>query len=1195
MRWSSLGTLTFLLGVVAWCQSIETPDHAPSSDKTYHFPSASLTIAGDLKDVKLKGTIAQLVRALQQPTSSVPTEPVKAKENPEPKPKTTHQHSSGTKKIIHPSQLITKFNIHKNGKKLYYGDPIPETITVSSQSVKVTQSNTTGDKRARHLQAFIGNSPSPVKTITGTRVPDNEEDKHYTWRQARVIKNFLVPNGRPANPHKKRQVIITDPQQYLAAAAAAQAQGATTIIDATLGNNGQPRTSVFYAQEGSATNNNNAALFAAANDPSQQRSHPHVVYQNQQQVSSSAQQHHSHNQHHQTAATNGQTSAFSYNPQHQQNAHMYVVQDGNAFNVQQYQANQAAPSSSSHQHQAQLVHQQSQSQFFSRSGEVSTAASQSSQQQQQGSASGTTGGSAALRAPQTQQTLSAQIKEQQQYQSGLDTQAIQAAVEAVQQLEAQQQAAAAGAGTGQQQAVQQQQQSQLAGQIQQAQQVGIPGLLQAQQIQLAAQGSSPQQTVVIPQTAGGATAQEILAAAAAANGQLTAQYIQIQPSQEQQLQLQLQQQQQQAGQQQPQQHQYPASNQFAERQTFPGSGGGAVTGTFAGTTTQYVIQPQTYVQGQGGPTFTVPIPVPVEQAAQVLTQQQSHQQNHHQQQQQQQSRNNHGHNNHHNQYQQQHYQGGNNNGNNRHLHQQHQGQNSNQQQSSIGDRMKQVSNQIFTRKMLERVETNAVVPALASTGLFLGLSALAAGWYLSKNNREVGIVRRTGKFSKKSGAPNSSGNGGGGIVLPAPEEKEKENTANTRTRRDLASMVTPQQYSPSGAPEVDQATFFQSIIQQSLEKTQTEYDTPAEQPVYSHSQQDNYGSHDNSGPVGYHRGEPEPERQGPPPPGPAPSSRYRSKYSRYNDRPSKYSSRDDDYYEPPASSRISKSQQLKEKSDGWSVHSAKNFARVAIPAIVLTGAAIGIIAVIFGWYISGDNREIAFLESPTTNSIGQGGWSRRKRSLFGSSNAPASAAWSDGWLIRTLKAIHGNPYDNMPAPTAKSFVPYPYFLDKDSSKTSTLEFKVSNNGLAGVLAGGAVLAVVALGLINSFSESSGRNLKTARYNHLLTHSASSAATNANSKSSTNPLTHLRAPRTMAAHFDNNLEFQHAAGSPSFFESIISSLEASGDTVMNKLSQLSQSNWQQSNCTKRIVCQVITSQGDDTVRIMEKKMASVMKM
>lgn len=1197
------------MGIVSWCQSIETQDHAPSVDKTYHFPTASLTIAGDLKDVKLKGTIAQLVRALQQPTSSSVAAAGQPKETPEPKPKTTI--SSGIKKIIHPSQLITKHNIasnHKFGKTLYFGDPIPDTITVSSQSVKVSQANTTGGKRARHLQAFIGNHPSAVRTVEGVRVPDDEADKHHTWRNARVIKGFLVPTGRPANPHKKRQVIITDPQQYLAAAAAAQAQGATTIIDtsglhgSSTGNNGQPRTSVFYAQEPahqglsgggpSASNSNNGASIFA-NDPSQQRSHPQVVYPNQQT--------------HQTT-NNGQNSAYSYNTPQQNTHSMYVLQDGSAY-MQQYNANQAAPST--HQHQAQLVQQQSQSQFFSRSGEASTApvGSQISQQQQHGSVNSVT---ASPIHAQQQQPLTAAIK--QQYQPSLDTQAIQAAVEAVQQLEAQQQAAqqsanqqSLAAGQIQQQQQQQHQQSQ----IQAGQQIQIPGLLQqGQQIQIA-QGSAPSQTLVLPQgiSGGGATAQEILAATAAAtNGQVTAQYIQIQPSQEQSLIQQLQQQPQQA------QQQYPAANQFAERQNYQTNQ----------QPTQFVIQPHTYVTSSGGPHFSVPIPVPVEQTVvnqQQQIQQQQQQIQHQQQQIQQQQGRHHGQNqhhgnsqtqhhgngqnqhhgngqsqhhgngNHHNQYQQQQHSGGNGNSNNRHF---QQGQN---QQSSIGDRMKQVFNQNFNRKMLERVETNAVVPALASTGLFLGLSALAAGWYLSKNNREVGIVRRTGKFSKKSGkAPAPASVSSDFPGLPVPEKEEKEGTPNIRTRRDLASMVTPQNYNPSGAPEVDQATFFQSIIQQSLEKTQKDYeDTPVE-PLYQQQQpQDNYGgsSHD-SGPV--YRGDPEPERHGPPShsmPQQQQPTRQRSKYNRYNDKPPQKYSRDDDYYDSPAASRISKSQQIQEKS-GWSVHSAKNFARVAIPAIVLTGAAIGICAVIFGWYISGDNREIAFLESPATQTIGGSASYRKKRSLFGSSS---NTAWSDGWLIRTLKAIHGNPYDNMPAPTSKSFVPYPYFLDKDSSKTSNMEFKVSNNGLAGVLAGGAVLAVVALGLINSFSESSGRNLKTARYNHLLTNSASAAKalTNSNSKASTNPLTHLRAPRTMAAHFDNDLEFQQAVSSPSFFESIISSLEASGDTIMNKLHDLGSSNWQKSSCTKRILCTVVTSQGDDTVRIMEKKLASVMKM
>lgn len=1164
-----IGTFFVILGVLSYSQCIETQDHP--SDKTYHFPSASLTIAGDLKDVKLKGTIAQLVRALQQ--SSPP--PSKPKEVVEAKPKT----ASGTKKRIHPSQLITKHNLHhyenKNGKKLYYGDPVPETITVSSQSVQVTQVNSTEGKRPRHLAAHEGtiDKHGEVKTVEGARSADTEEDQFYTWRQARVIKGFLVPNGQPANRHKKRQVIITDPQQYLAAAAAAQAHGATTIIDTSSmhrgsngnnnANNDQSRASVFYAQEPAqlGANNNGAAIFAS--ESSQQRYHPQATYHQQQQQQQQ--------QHHHSVSNSGQTSGFGYTQQSPSS--MYVLQDGNAnaYNTHNNNANQAASSSSAHlqhhHHQAQLAQRQAQAQFLSRSGEAATAASASSQNSQQQSSQNVR---QQQQVQQQQSLLTAAIK-QEQYQPSLDTSAIQAAVEAVQQLEAQQAAAAV---TGnQQQAISGQHQ------LSSQQQIGS-GISPAQSQQQfpTAQQSVATQTVVIPQgasllTAGGATTQEILAAAASGQQQVNAQYFQIQPSQEQNL-LQLQQQQLQQEQSlQQQQQQFPAPNQFAERNAYPGVVGAA----YQASPAQFVIQPQTYLAGAGGQTFTVPIPVPVEQAQQSQhhQQQQASPQNHQSQQARvHQQYNNNPYQQHQQQQQQHQYSGVNNhhggNSNNRQVQQSQQGQFHNQ--PTIADRMKQAFNQNFNRKMLERVETNAVVPALASTGLFLGLSALAAGWYLSKSNREVGIVRRTGKFSKKTGSP------GSGTVASDLKENNNEGTTNTRARRDLASMVTPSAYhhhpSAGGAPEVDQATFFQSIIQQSLEKTQKDYEDQVE-PVYNpHQQQDN-----NDGPMAYHRGEPEPDRQAPPPNLPPPS-RYRSKYNRYTERPQKYYNRDDDLYDP-ANSRISKGQ-IQEKSSGWSVHSAKNFARVAIPAIVLTGAALGICAVIFGWYISGDNREIAFLESPTTQSIGSG-YHRKKRSLFN------NTAWSDGWLIRTLKAIHGNPYDNMPAPTAKSFVPYPYFLEKDSSKTSGMEFKVSNNGLAGVLAGGAVLAVVALGLINSFTESSGRNLKSARFSHSLTSAGSS-----NSKTGTNPLTHLRSPRNMA-HFENDLTYQQTVSNPSFLDGILSSLEASGNTVMNKLQGLGSSNWHQSSCTKRVLCQVITSQGDDTIRLMEKKMASIMKM
>jgi hypothetical protein len=603
-----LRTFAFFLVTIisiSFSEGIETrDDHAPSSDKTYHFPSASLTIAGDLKDVKLKGTIAQLVRALQQPSASA-LAPPQPKEQ-EPKPKTT-----GTKKIIHPSQLITKHSLVKGGKKLYYGDPVPDTITVSSQSVKVSQSNGTGGKRTRHLGAFISNRPIAARTIEGIRTPDDEADKHYTWRNARVIKGFLVPNDRPANPHKKRQVIITDPQQYLAAAAAAQAQGATTIIDASglqqgSNNNGQPKTSIFYAHEPAQGGvSSSGAIFAS--DSTHQRSHSQGAYPNQQQPAQTT--------------NNGQTGAFTYNPQ--QNSHMYVLQDGNAYSMQYTGNNQAA-----HQQQVQLAQQQAQAQFFSRSGEASTApvGSQNQNQNPQQASVNNNNRQQQQVQGQGQSPLSAAIR-QQQYPSSLDSQAIQAAVEAVQQLEAQQAAAAAGSNNNQGQ-------QQLGGIQQQQQHPQIQ-----QQI---AQQSAPAQQVVLPQGASlisGATAQEILAATAAANGQVTAQYIQIQPGQEQNL-AQLQQQQ--------QQQQYPAHNQFSERQS--------ISGAFPANPAQFVIQPQTYLAGGGGQAFTVPIPVPVEQAVAQASHQQNQQARLHQQlNQHSNNQQYHNNNNHNNQYQNQHH------------------------------------------------------------------------------------------------------------------------------------------------------------------------------------------------------------------------------------------------------------------------------------------------------------------------------------------------------------------------------------------------------------------------------------------------------------------------------------------------------------------------------------------------------------
>jgi hypothetical protein len=47
-----------------------------------------------------------------------------------------------------------------------------------------------------------------VVEITGVRVPDDENDRRYTWRNARVIKNMLVP-AVASTQRRQRQVDVT--------------------------------------------------------------------------------------------------------------------------------------------------------------------------------------------------------------------------------------------------------------------------------------------------------------------------------------------------------------------------------------------------------------------------------------------------------------------------------------------------------------------------------------------------------------------------------------------------------------------------------------------------------------------------------------------------------------------------------------------------------------------------------------------------------------------------------------------------------------------------------------------------------------------------------------------------------------------------------------------------------------------------
>jgi len=255
----------------------------------------------------------------------------------------------------------------------------------------------------------------------------------------------------------------------------------------------------------------------------------------------------------------------------------------------------------------------------------------------------------------------------------------------------------------------------------------------------------------------------------------------------------------------------------------------------------------------------------------------------------------------------------------------------------------------------ERVGTNIALPVLASTGVFFGLGALAAGWYLSNGNREVGILRRTGK--------------------PVPQGMHNVQ----RIRRQA----------PGQPSEVDQSTFFQTIIQQAIEKQQEQHES-ADEPQ--------------SGTIE----DPQPQSL--------------NKYGRR--KPLNRNDMEEEVHTQTSPNSKLAQRPIHHKSWGPS-RKALNFAKVAIPAIILGGAVIAIGVVIFGWYITGSNREIAFLEPSA--------YSRRKRDL-------TTTAPSNGWVQRVLTSIHENPYERNSVGGATISNP---FSEADTSKHN-LEYHANN-------------------------------------------------------------------------------------------------------------------------------------------------------
>ncbi|CAG7816979.1 unnamed protein product, partial [Allacma fusca] len=204
---------------------------------------------------------------------------------------------------------------------------------------------------------------------------------------------------------------------------------------------------------------------------------------------------------------------------------------------------------------------------------------------------------------------------------------------------------------------------------------------------------------------------------------------------------------------------------------------------------QFIIQPQTYSAG-GGQLFSVPVPIPINQIP-------SHGHAQH-------GQNKHAHSNHGQNTHGQSNHGQNNRGHSHHAtrerererdrDQNDKDEETNKNKNTLTNKLMESLHFNVNRRTAERFETSAVVPVLSSAGIILGLGALAAGWYLSKNNREVGIVKKSGKSEK----------GGGG--------KDSAVVAHLRRKR--------------GTDEVDQASFFQSIIQHGIEKQQQTYEPP---------------------------------------------------------------------------------------------------------------------------------------------------------------------------------------------------------------------------------------------------------------------------------------------------------------------------------------------------------------------------------
>ena len=76
---------------------------------------------------------------------------------------------------------------------------VPEPVVISSATHYVKDEKKNGEKRGRSVVHFDGDN---IPVIEGIRVPDDEQDKRVTWRNARVINGELVPYEKGYVPKK---------------------------------------------------------------------------------------------------------------------------------------------------------------------------------------------------------------------------------------------------------------------------------------------------------------------------------------------------------------------------------------------------------------------------------------------------------------------------------------------------------------------------------------------------------------------------------------------------------------------------------------------------------------------------------------------------------------------------------------------------------------------------------------------------------------------------------------------------------------------------------------------------------------------------------------------------------------------------------------------------------------------------------